>query len=83
MQNIGMEAPHPRQQMTVRDLAKLITARIIARALEQPTQSEAVDFFARASARFMAITTTPADQLDAELIKFGHEFGLLAPTKEA
>jgi hypothetical protein len=70
--------------MTMRELVNLIVSRITARALEQPTQIEAVDFFARASARFMTITKhTPANELDAELVKFGLEFGLLAPTKEA
>jgi hypothetical protein len=61
--------------MTVKDLAQLIARRVMARAQEEP---DPVLYFNRALARLTVLGQFPVENAEAELIRFGHEFGLLA-----
>jgi hypothetical protein len=62
--------------MTCAELSQLIVRRIITRAQQEP---DPVAYFSRAAARVMALEHAPINEMESELIKFGHEFGLLAP----
>jgi hypothetical protein len=61
--------------MTGKELATLITRRVITRAQEEP---DPVDFVVRAVAHVTAITQhCPVEKMEDALIEFGREFGLL------
>ena len=56
--------------MTVKDLAALISRRLVAQAMKQP---DPVRFMAKALVRLQSITTEDA------LIQLGAEYNILAP----
>jgi hypothetical protein len=66
--------------MTVKDLAQLITRRIIARAQEEPDPKE---YFSRAIAAMQILEhcavkgLIPPGRFEHELLQFGRKFGLL------
>jgi hypothetical protein len=60
--------------VTCAELAKLITRRVITRAQEEP---DPIDYFSRAVARAYVLQFCPSGKLEAALLEFGREFGLL------
>lgn len=62
--------------MTCAELAQLIAERAVVRSRQE---LDPVAYISRAIARVTVMQMSPAHMREAELIRFGHEFGLLAP----
>jgi hypothetical protein len=56
--------------VSVKDLAQLITRRIIARAQQEPDP----EYLSRAVARVMVLEHCPPERMESELLRFGREF---------